>query len=497
MGGMTTATALSRLGYKVLLLEQAPHVGGLTHSYSRNGFSWDVGLHYCGLLGRDQAGGRILDWLSEGAVEFRSIGGVYDVLHFPDGFDLPVACPAEAYMNELKKRFPNNAGEIDAYFEALRTAEGVARMLSAERSMAEPARSEHHRAHREQLERWCGRTTRDVVDEFISDAKLATILSSQWGTYGGRPSAASFGIHATIMGHYLEGAGYPVGGGAAIAQGLVPVIESAGGSARAATRVTEIMIEGGKAVGVRTSSGEEFCAPIVVSAIGASETVRRLLPPEMGEQPWAAEIKTFEPSVCHFEVHFGFEGDISRHGASRSNDWFFTSWDLEDRIWSLAGPIPQMFVSFPSLKNPAHEPGPQQRHTGQCMVLADWSPVARFAEDGARQRAAEWEALKADVEANMLAFFKARFPGLAPLIVHHTLSTPLATVSYTGHEKGGFYGVEATPRRMLSDALSAQTPVPGLFLSGQDILTPGIAGALFAGMLCAAAIDSRVYGKMV
>jgi all-trans-retinol 13,14-reductase len=69
-------------------------------------------------------------------------------------------------------------------------------------------------------------------------------------------------------------------------------------------------------------------------------------------------------------------------------------------------------------------------------------------------------------------------------------------VSFTGHEMGGFYGVETTPRRMLSDALNAQTPVPGLFLSGQDVMTPGIAGAFSGGLFGAAAIDPRVFQKL-
>ncbi|MBT8134764.1 MAG: NAD(P)-binding protein [Gammaproteobacteria bacterium] len=51
MGGMTTATALSRLEHKVLLLEQAQVIGGLTHTFTREGFNWDVGLHYCGIFG--------------------------------------------------------------------------------------------------------------------------------------------------------------------------------------------------------------------------------------------------------------------------------------------------------------------------------------------------------------------------------------------------------------------------------------------------------------
>lgn len=96
----------------------------------------------------------------------------------------------------------------------------------------------------------------------------------------------------------------------------------------------------------------------------------------------------------------------------------------------------------------------------------------------------------------MMDLFKQKFLDLAPLIAYHELGTPLATVSYTGHEKGGFYDVETTPRRMLLDAFNARTPVPGLFLSGQDVISLGIAGALSGGMLGAAAIDPRVFQKL-
>jgi all-trans-retinol 13,14-reductase len=142
-----------------------------------------------------------------------------------------------------------------------------------------------------------------------------------------------------------------------------------------------------------------------------------------------------------------------------------------------------------------HDPGPSNRHTGEAFVWADWSDVAAFAAGGAEVRADEWRSLKQNVEAKLMAFFSAKFPALEQFIVHCELGTPLATASFTGHEKGGFYGIEATPRRLLSDALNARTPVPGLFLSGQDVATPGIAGALLGGMLGAAAIDPRVFQK--
>lgn len=495
MGGMTTAAALSRLDHKVLLLEQAQEIGGLTHSFTRNGFTWDVGLHYCGTFGHDQLAGRILDWLSGGTIEFRSVGTVYDTLHFPDDFEIPVGRPAEAFKMELKDHFPENVAEIDAYFEALQSAEEAGFMAGAERSIPEPFRSAYHWWNKKKIQRWCSRTTGEVIAELISNPKLAAVLSAQWGTYGGNPKEASFAFHGIVVGHYLEGAAYPVGGASAIARGLVPVIEAAGGSARAGTAVSEIVLDDGKAVGVRTASGDEFNAPHIVSAIGAGETVKRLLPENIREQDWAREIATFKPSICHFDLFLGFEGDIGEHGATRSNHWFYESWDTSDAIWKAGSsePIQMMFVAFASLKDPTHQPGPSRKHTGDLLVWADWSSVAEFADGGADKRPDEWAAFKQSVESRMLDFFREKFPDLAPLIAYHELGTPLATAAFTGHEKGGFYGVETTPRRMLSDALKARTPVPGLFLSGQDVMAPGIAGALAGGMLGAAAIDPRVY----
>ena len=497
MGGMAAATALSRMDHKVLLLEQAPTIGGLTHTFSRGGFSWDVGLHYCGTFGPDQPSDKMLDWLSGETIEFQSLGTVYDTIHFPGGFEIAVGRPAEAFKAELREHFPANAGEIDAYFDALVSGEETVRLVTSERSMPEPFRFAHRWWNKKKIRRWCGRTTDEVINEYISDPKLAAVLSAQWGTYGGAPKEASFGIHATIIRHYLEGAGYPVGGAGAIADGLVPVIESAGGSARADTPVSEILIEDGRAVGVRTHSGEVFKASAIVSAIGAGETVSRLLPKEISQQKWAAEIAALKPSICHFEMFLGFEGDITQHGATRSNHWFFESWDTNDGTWSdTEKPIQMMFASFPSLKDAEHDPGPSMRHTGQFMVLADWSTVADFAAGGAKEHPDEWRAFKDKVRAKLMSFYSQKFPGLAPLVVYEELGTPLATAKFTAHEKGGFYGLETTPRRMMSDALSPRTPIAGLFLAGQDVMTPGIAGSLWSGALTAAAIDPRIYTKL-
>jgi hypothetical protein len=91
----------------------------------------------------------------------------------------------------------------------------------------------------------------------------------------------------------------------------------------------------------------------------------RLIPRLAETQSWADEVVSFQPSVCHWALYIGFEGDIAQHGATKSNHWFYESWDTNDGIWfDPDGNVtpPMMFVSFASLKDPTHSPGPQKRH---------------------------------------------------------------------------------------------------------------------------------------
>ena len=87
-------------------------------------------------------------------------------------------------------------------------------------------------------------------------------------------------------------------------------------------------------------------------------------------------------------------------------------------------------------------------------------------------------------------------PNLAKLVVFRELSTPLATEAITGHHEGRFYGLDGTPARVLSTALKTKTPVEGLYLAGQDVVSQGIQGALWGGILCAASIDPRVFKQL-
>ena len=48
MSGLTAGVLLARHGKKVLILEKHFKVGGWTHTFHRNNYEWDVGIHYIG-----------------------------------------------------------------------------------------------------------------------------------------------------------------------------------------------------------------------------------------------------------------------------------------------------------------------------------------------------------------------------------------------------------------------------------------------------------------
>jgi all-trans-retinol 13,14-reductase len=71
------------------------------------------------------------------------------------------------------------------------------------------------------------------------------------------------------------------------------------------------------------------------------------------------------------------------------------------------------------------------------------------------------------------------------------LSTPLSTVNFTQHPEGAIYGLVATPALCEEPRLRPATPVAGLFLTGADVCSLGVGGALFGGVLTASAILGR------
>ncbi len=98
--------------------------------------------------------------------------------------------------------------------------------------------------------------------------------------------------------------------------------------------------------------------------------------------------------------------------------------------------------------------------------------------------------LVAGAERLLDAFYQA-MPQARGRVEIAELSTPLSTVEFTGHPQGAIYGLAHTPARFRDPLLHPQTPIGNLYLTGADVSTAGVMGAMVGGALTANVILRR------
>jgi all-trans-retinol 13,14-reductase len=309
-------------------------------------------------------------------------------------------------------------------------------------------------------------------------------------------------MHALVVKHFLWGGYYPVGGSAQLAMTLLSTVAKAGGWTRIVSDVQEIIIEQGRAVGVRLKSGEEFRAPAVVSAIGVVPTVERLLPKLQQEDAWVGSVATLTPAPAHVCLYVAFKGDIREAGATSANQWFYETWSHDAEAWPVEpgvepAPCPVLYVSFPSLKDPALARGADTKHTAEVVTFVGYDDFAKWKTLRWHRRGEEYEAFKRSLEKTLLEQLLARLPKLRTMVDFVELSTPLSTEHFVRPAKGSIYGLEPTPRRFGNRWLRPRAPVAGLFFAGADMTSVGVIGAMMGGVLGAAAVAPWDVGRFV
>ena len=494
MGGMTAAALLADLGKRVLVLEQHYVPGGFTHTFRRPGYEWDVGVHAVGEVTEHTLTGRLLARLTRGRLRWASLGPVYDHFQWPGGFELGFPDSPQRFRDALCDAFPQHTEAIGRYLGLVRdVASTMSRYYLAR--LAPPAVGPLvESVLARDAKRFLRLRTQDVLDELTDDPRLRAVFAAQWGYYGSPPSRSSFAMQALVVKHFLHGGYYPVGGSRRIAEELLRTVADAGGWTCIRADVEEILVEDDRAVGVRLGSGREIRAPKVISAAGVRATVCRLLPARYRDTRWATAIRGLDPAPAHVCLYLGFEGDLRAHGCGSANQWFYETWDMEQEAWDVGpeGPIgdaPVLYCSFPSLKDPEHDPGPRQRHTGEVVTFVPWETFAPFKEARWGKRGPAYDALKAKVQDAMLRQFLRHMPQLEPLIRHVELSTPASTHHFARPVHGSIYGLEPTPGRFDNPWLRPRSPIRGLYFGGSEVSTVGVIGALMGGVLAAAAAE--------
>ncbi len=488
ISGLTAAIWLAKAGKKVVVLERHYVPGGFTHSFTRKGYQWDVGVHYVGNLGKDDFLIDLFNFLSNKNLEWEPIGNIYDVVKI-NGKTYEFLAGKDNFTKQLKEYFPNDKIAIDKYLSLIERSNKLGSAFFLEKTFKPILSKSIGRFIKKLYAKYYNKTTLEVIKELTNNEELIAVLCGQYGNYGLSPEKSSFATHALVSAHFMEGAYYPKGGAPEICNKSIETLNTFGGKVYVNADVKEIITEKNKVIGLRI--GETFIpCKSIISSVGVINTFTKLLSKKDSEK-CAYDLKNTKPSIGHLCLYIGLDKSDKDLNLSKHNIWIHESNDLDKNlntadVKNVANKL--AYISFPSAKDPLWNNKHPNKSTIQALSLGSYEWFSKFESLPYMKRGEEYEKLKKDFEISMLNKLYDILPQIKGHIVVTEVSTPLSTKHFSNYENGEIYGLEHTPERFSLDFLRSETKIKGLRLAGQDITTVGVAGAMISGMLCATTI---------
>ncbi len=290
---------------------------------------------------------------------------------------------------------------------------------------------------------------------------------------------------------------------------MIPIIEKAGGKVLVKADVKEITFTGSKASGVVVQKGSErysVQAPMIISSAGLYNTFQRLLPKEVAEKSYFNQIcKDLKPGVAAMSVFVGMNASNEELNLKAENIWAFTTndsgtafddylkMDIDD---ALDSKVPLMFVSFPSAKDPnwKKHPGRENKSTCAIVTLANWEWYKKWANAPLKRRGDDYDGVKNTIGHMLVEQTCKLYPQIKDHIDYIDIGSPVTNKHYIAQPHGEIYGLDHSKQRFepwMTAKLRPKTDIPGLYLTGQDILSCGFTGALFGGLLAAGVVLER------
>jgi all-trans-retinol 13,14-reductase len=208
-----------------------------------------------------------------------------------------------------------------------------------------------------------------------------------------------------------------------------------------------------------------------------------------------AQLQQLPPSPGHLCLYVGLTLPSTAPRLDPGNLWVHPGPDFDGNVLRSAAnpdaPLPFLYISFPSAKNPAFAAMYPGHHTIEVVTTAPYEWFRHW--EGARwkKRGADYEAFKQRLAARLLDALYRHVPVARGAVTTWELSTPLSTRHFTNQPIGEIYGLPHSPARFSLRCLGPRTPVRNLFVTGQDVTLCGVVGALSAAMVTASALLGR------
>ena len=474
LGGLECGYILSRAGQRVLILEQGRQPGGCLQSYCRKGMEFDTGFHYAGGLDEGQSLHAAFRHLGLLELPWRRLDADnFDCVTI-DRHSFPFAQGHDAFANRLAEAFPAERAALHRYAGLLKRA---ARLQFAAFS---PQSSDM-----DLITELMETPVYKYLYEHFKDPLLINVLSGASLKMELRPESLPLFAFLHGNGCFIESSWRLKGSGSLITDSLVQGIRAQGGEIVCQSEVQELVEKDGKLTQAVCTNGETYESRLFVSDIHPAQTCRMVRNGQRIKPLYRERIQCLPQTFGMFTVSLRFAPGKLRY--FNRNHYIYRNPD----VWTFHLDNRPVGGVLASCRVPEDGSG----YTRQVDLLTpmNWEYCKAWKD----RRDNSYEEMKKQTADECIALAESILPGLGEAETAYT-STPLTWNRYTLTPEGSAYGLRKDCRAALQTFLSPRTPIPNLFLTGQNVGLHGLHGVtMTAFQTCAGILGKDAVWKML
>lgn len=480
LGGLECGYILAKNGFEVTVLEQNALLGGSLQCFKRRENLFDTGFHYVGGLDKGQPLYKIFKYLDLTNLNWEKMDSdqTDEIIIGDRSFSFPTGY--DRFANSLIENFPQQK-------------EGIIKYVDLLKSMRSKLEENIHRTNQSDFytSELFSTSAYQYLKETLRDPLLIDVVSGASLKMELHPEKLPLYTFAQINSTYIQSAWRLQGGGMQIADHLANGIRQMGGEVRTKSKVTHLIENNGKIAAAEINGEEILNADHFISNIYPASTIdliensniiRKSYRRRIGNMPntfgmFTANIELLPGKMTYQNRNlFIYDGNLS--------PWDFYNYRPNAKIHGA-------MVSFQPPK-----PGSTMAHNIDILVPMHYEEVAQWSDTCIMKRGSEYEDFKKDKADECIKYVSKYLPDLSKSVDRIYTSTPLTYRDYTGTFNGSAYGIQKDCENIILTMMPPKTPVPNLFLTGQNLFLHGILGVSMTAILtCSEFLDKETLLK--
>jgi len=495
INGLSAAAILAKRGKSVIVLESSDKFGGAvrTEEVTLPGFHHDLFATNLSLF----AGGGVMALLKEDLIrnglEFIPSDKPYCSV-FPDGKSIGITMDRENNIRTLQKKAPLDVeswnlltaklGQLSPHLFPILGTELPS--LAAAKLLFKSWRAIGTTGLFE-LIRLLLQSSRAFADEYFAHAETKA-LAAAWGMhldYAPDISGGALFSFLESIGGQEFGMVLGKGGANSLVNALTKIIHENGGEVLANSKVTEILLENGKAIGVRTENGRSIKAKFVVANVNPA-LIPKLLPAIDKTDENISKIAKFRPGLGTMMIHLALS-DLPEWKADEARNFNYVHIGpyLDDMAMTYtmaaAGKLPAqptLVIGQPTVSDPSRAPKDKHILWIQVRVL----PLEITGDASETISGKSWDDIGEQYADRVIEIIEAYAPGLKNKILARKVLTPTDLERYNVNLiKGDSLGGSHHPAqffflRPVPGWTGHKTPIKNLYICGSGTWPGGGVG---------------------